>query len=247
MLCEYARTRSPRLREELTESFLPLARSLAMRYRSATEPADDLVQVASLGLVKAIDGFDPERGRPFTAYATPTILGELRRHFRDRVWTVRLPRALSELVLKIDDARTRLEADLGRSPTPAEIAGRLGIGVEEVLEGLEAAHDRRSASLDAPAAGHDDGSAAVLDTIGGAEPGYDRVEAEQAMRGADLKPREWRVLRLRFEDGLTQSEIGELLGVSQMQISRISRRALNKLLVATRGDDGAVAAEKQAA
>jgi len=214
---------------------MPLARSLAGRYRRQTESFDDLVQVANLGLVKAIDGFDPGRGRPFTAYAVPTILGELRRHFRDHVWNVRLPRGLQELTMKVDEATARLTEELGRSPTPAELAERLDVSPEEVLEAIEAGYARRTLSLDAPRL-DDEQSAPAVEMIGHRDSGYDRVEAALASRAAGLDEREWQVLRMRFVEELTQREIGNRLGVSQMQISRISRRALWKLLGAVRGE-----------
>ncbi len=214
---------------------MPLAKSLALRYRRRTEPLDDLVQVASLGLVKSINGFDPSLGFPFRAYATPTIVGELRRHFRDHVWNLRLPRALQELTMKIKRATDDLSEELGRLPTPTEIAEHLDVTVEDVLDGIEAGHARRTHSLDAPSSG-DEGSLALVETLGGTEAGYDRVEADAAAAGAKLDEREWQVLRLRFVDHLPQREIGMKLGVSQMQISRISRRALGKLLTAVRGE-----------
>jgi RNA polymerase sigma-B factor len=230
----YAETRSPPLREELVRRFMPLARSLAKRYGRRSEPLEDLIQVANLALVKAVDGFEPSRGKPFTAYAVPTILGELRRHFRDHVWTVRLPRGLGELTLEVERATDALAEQLGRNPTPAQIADLLGTSIEDVLESLEADHARRTRSLDAPLRGDEDSMPAV-ETVAEVEPGYDRVEAQLAADEADLDEREWEVLRLRFADGLTQREIGRMLGVSQMQISRISRRALWKLLNSVRG------------
>ncbi len=236
LLRRYAVERSPELREQLVLRFMPLARSLASRYRRQTESFDDLVQVASLGLVKAIDGFDPERGRPFTAYAVPTILGELRRHFRDHVWNVRLPRGLQERTMKVDEETARLTDELGRTPTPSEVADRLGVAAEDVLEAIEAGHARRTLSLDAPRRAEED-SAPAVEMLGDHERGYDRVEAELAAAEAELDDREWRVLRLRFVEELTQREIGVRLGVSQMQVSRISRRALWKLLHAVRGED----------
>ena len=237
LLRRYAAERSPAIREQLVKRFMPLARSLAMRYRRQTESLDDLVQVASLGLVKAIDGFDPERGRPFSAYAVPTILGELRRHFRDHVWNVRLPRGLQELTMKVDSRTADLTEELGRAPTASEVADGLGITVEDVLEALEAGHARRTLSLDAPRAGEDGDAAPRVESIPARELGFERVEAGLAAADADLDEREWEVLRLRFAEDLTQSEIGERLGVSQMQISRISRAALWKLLCAVRGED----------
>jgi RNA polymerase sigma-B factor len=235
----YAAERSPAVREELVRRFMPLARSLAMRYRRQTESLDDLVQVAGLGLVKAVDRFDPTHERAFAAFAVPTILGELRRHFRDHVWNVRLPRGLQEATMKVDDATSRLTEELGRFPTPTEIARRLGISVEDVLEALEAGHARRTLSLDAPRRADDEEATSGLEAIGGPDPGFDRVEAELASGAADLSEEEWQVLRMRFVDELTQQEIGRRLGVSQMQISRISRRALWKLLAAVRGEPDA--------
>lgn len=235
LLRHYATARSPEARDELIARFMPLARSLALRYRRQTESLDDLIQVANLGLLKAIDGFDPERGRPFNAYAVPTILGELRRHFRDHVWNVRLPRRLQELAMQIDEAVAELTEERRRHPTPAQVAERLGVATDEVLEGLEAAHARRTLSLDAPWLG-DEQSTPAIETIGSRELGFERVESGLACAEAGLSETEWRVLRLRFVDSLTQSEIGRELGVSQMQISRISRQALWKLLAAVRGE-----------
>ena len=235
LLQAFAATRSPQLREVLVRRFMPLAKSLALRYRRRTESLDDLVQVASLGLIKSIDGFDPSLGFPFTAYATPTILGELRRHFRDHVWNLRLPRGLQELTMRIDRATAALAEELGRHPTPTEIAARLKVTVEDVLDGIEAIHARKTRSLDSPSS-HEEGSLTLVETLGVTEPGYDRVEAEAAAAGAELDDREWQVLRLRFVEQMTQREIGHVVGVSQMQISRISRRALGKLLTAVRGE-----------
>jgi RNA polymerase sigma-B factor len=237
LLRRYAKTGDRRLREELIERFMPLARSLAMRYRGGREPLDDLVQVANLGLVKAVDGFDPERGKPFTAYAVPTILGELRRHFRDRVWNLRLPRGLQELTMEVDEVADRLTEELGRAPTIKHIAAELGAEDDVVLEALQAADARRTSSLDQTAFRDQEGSRPVIETIGASETGYDRVEAELASGSADLDAREKKVLEMRFRKGMTQYEIGAELGVSQMQISRISRKALRKLLEAVQGDE----------
>jgi RNA polymerase sigma-B factor len=236
LLQAFAATRSPDLREELVRRFMPLAKSLALRYRRRTESLDDLVQVASLGLVKSINGFDPSLGFPFMAYAMPTILGELRRHFRDHAWNLRLPRGLGELTMRIDHAVDALAEELGRHPTPTEIAERVDVTVEDVLEAIEAGHARSTQSLDAPRT-EDEGSVTLAETLGRTEAGYDRVEAEEAAARAGLDDREWRVLGLRFVDRMTQREIGRELGVSQMSISRISRRALHKLLTAVRGEE----------
>ena len=228
-----AQAGSPELRDELVRRFMPLARSLAMRYRRRSESLDDLVQVANLGLVKAIDGFDPGRGRPFTAYAVPTILGELRRHFRDHVWNVRLPRGLQEMTMQVDEAINALTEELGQFPTAAQIGERLEISTEDVLEALEAGHARRTISLDAPR-GERTRSRRRRSRRSAAPSAATSASRRSCRRGAGLDEREWQVLRMRFVDELTQQEIGRRLGVSQMQISRISRRALWKLLAAVR-------------
>ena len=237
LLRRYAATRDPALREELVHRFLPLARSLALRYRGASEQLDDLIQVASLGLVKALDGFDPERGTSFVAYAAPTILGELRRHFRDRVWELRLPRALQERTMAVQEAATKLSDELGRSPTTAQIAERLRISEDDVTEALQADQARRTLSLDIPRLREDGESTPMIEMVGGTEPGYEAVETQLAANLAALDERERSVLQLRFEEDLTQYEIGDRLGVSQMQVSRVMRRALNKLLEAVRDDE----------
>jgi RNA polymerase sigma-B factor len=237
LLRRYAQTREPALQAELVERFLPLARSLALRYRGGSEPLDDLIQVASLGLVKALEGYDPERGRSFTAYAVPTMLGELRRHFRDRVWNVHLPRGLQERTMEVSDAIQTLSDDLGASPTVAQIAAHLEISEEDVLEAMQADAARRTLSLDLPQGREDEESAPMVDAIGSPEMGFEAVESQLAAADADLDDRELLVLRLRFGRDLNQYEIGRRLGVSQMQISRIMRRALRKLLDAVQDDE----------
>ncbi len=236
LLRRYAETRDPALKEELVHRFLPLARSLAFRYRGSSENIEDLIQVASLGLVKALDGFDFERGTSFVAYAAPTILGELRRHFRDRVWEVRLPRGLQERTMAVNEAAAALSDELGASPTVSQIAERLQWEEDEVSEALQADEARRTLSLEVPRSREDVGSATILETLGETEPGYDAVEAQLAAEEAPLDERERHVLRLRFEEDLNQYEIGRRLGVSQMQISRIMRRALRKLLAAVQAE-----------
>jgi RNA polymerase sigma-B factor len=236
LLRRYAETGDPALKEELVHRFLPLARSLALRYRGSSEDIEDLIQVASLGLVKALDGFDLERGKSFIAYAAPTILGELRRHFRDRVWEVRLPRGLQERTMAVSEVAGELSDDLGHTPTVAQIAARLNWDEDEVSEALQADQARRTLSLEVPRTREDTGSATIMETLGETEPGYDAVEAQLAAEQAPLDERERRVLRLRFEQDLNQYEIGRRLGVSQMQISRIMRRALRKLLVAVQAE-----------
>jgi RNA polymerase sigma-B factor len=236
LLRRYAETRDPRLKEELVKRFLPLARSLALRYRGASEQLEDLIQVASLGLVKALDGFDLERGRSFIAYAAPTILGELRRHFRDRVWELRLPRGLQERTMAVQEAAQKLAEEHGHTPTVGQIAERLRLTEEEVSEALQAEEARRTLSLDVPRSREDAESVPMVETVGEAEAGYDRVEAQIAAEGAQLTERERTVLRLRFEEDLNQYEIGRRLGVSQMQVSRIMRKALRKLLDAVQAE-----------
>ena len=232
LFARYLDTRDPIDREMLIERFLPLARQLARRYQRPEEPFDDLYQVACLGLVKAIDRFDLEREVAFSSYAVPTILGEIKRYFRDRTWSVRVPRDLQELALKVDRAVSNLSVDLHRQPTVAEIAERLGAEEEDVLEGLEASGAYRATSLDAPRGTDDDGGGDTLaDTLGTEEQGFALAEdrATIAHLTRTLTTREREVLRLRFDEDLTQGEIGERIGVSQMQVSRIIRQALGRL------------------
>jgi RNA polymerase sigma-B factor len=237
ILRRYAETHDPDLKSELSARFLPLARALALRYRHASEPLDDLMQVASLGLVKALDGFDPSRGERFVSYAAPTILGELRRHFRDRVGNVRLPRPLQERATSVSGAAQELAEVLGRTPTPAAIAAHLGISEHDVLEAIQADEARHTISLDGPASNAEPGLPPLVEAVGGPDAGYERVESQLAAAGAPLDERERTVLRLRFDEHLTQREIGHRIDVSQMQVSRIMRRALRKLLDAVKGGE----------
>jgi RNA polymerase sigma-B factor len=218
-------------REELCERFLPLARDLAMRYTYTDEPLDDLVQVASLGLIKAIDRFEPGRGTKFTSYAAPTILGELKRHFRDKGWSLHVPRDLQERTLALSRATEILSKELGRSPKVREVAEHMSCSVEQVLEAQEAAASYEAASLDAPAARDDGESAALVDLLGKEDSSYELVEDRQAIASTwhDLPDVERQVLELRFMHDLTQREIGERIGYSQMHVSRLLRRALNRL------------------
>jgi RNA polymerase sigma-B factor len=218
-------------REALVERYLPRAHRLARRYQRAGEPMDDLLQVASLGLLKAIDGFDTGREVAFSSYAVPTILGELKRHFRDRTWSVRVPRDLQELALRVDRALATLSVDK-RSPSIGEIARSLEVSEERVLEALEAAGAYRAGSLDAPRSAQDDEPDETLgDTIGVDELGYGQAEDRATLEPLfeRLSANERLVLRLRFGEDLTQAEIGERIGVSQMQVSRLIRRALARL------------------
>ncbi len=224
----------PALRDELIERFLPLARQLARRYQRAEEPLDDLVQVASLGLVKAVDRFDPSRDIAFSSFAVPTILGEIKRHFRDRTWSVRVPRDLQELTLKVDRAVTSLSHDLHRAPSVAEIAGEISSTEEDVLEALEASGAYRATSLSSPRGSEEDSTATLGDTLGHDDSGFELAEHRATLDRllATISPREREVLRLRFEEDLTQAEIGERVGVSQMQVSRLIRQAVGRLRAA---------------
>ena len=226
----YAETRDPLVREDVVQRFLPLARSLALRYRGSTEQLDDLFQVANLALVKALDRFDPSRGKSFVAFAAPTILGELRRHFRDRVWELRLPRDLQERTMEVRKAVRTISDELGRSPALSQIAQHLELSQEEVTEALQAEEARRTLSLDVPTSRQDAESPPMVETVGHREPGYEAVETQLAANDAELTERETEILRMRFEEDLTQYEIGDRIGVSQMQVSRIMRGALRKLV-----------------
>jgi len=227
----------PGARRELIERYMPLARSLALRYRRASEPLDDLIQVASVGLVKAVDRWDPGRGLAFSSYAVPTILGELRRYFRDSTWDVRPARDMQELCLAVEEARDALWVDLGRSPTVADLAKHLDRPPEQVMEALQASDGRSLRSLDAPVHEDEGDSASAGDLIGDHDPGYARVEAvatiEQMTAILDDRARE--ILRLRFEEDMLQSEIAAHVGCSQMHVSRIIRSSLERLYAYGRG------------
>ena len=220
-----------RARDALVERYMPLARSLARRYQRAGDPLDDLLQVASVGLIKAIDRFDPAREIAFSSYAVPTILGEIKRYFRDCTWSVRMPRDLQELALRVDRAVPKLAEDLRRQPSVGEIAGAVGVAEEEVLEALQAGGAYRALSFEAPR-GADDGSVATLgDSVGVGEHGFDRAEDRATLDHLFriVTDRERQILRMRFELDMTQAEIGEVIGVSQMQVSRVIRHALERL------------------
>lgn len=227
----YAETGDLSAREQLVERFLPFARDLALRYAYTDEPIDDLQQVASMGLIKALDRYEPGRGTRFTSYAAPTILGELKRHFRDKGWALHVPRELQERTLAVTRETERLSKELGRSPTPKEVAAALRTTPERVLEGYEAASAYEAASLDTPVAREDGESAALVDLLGSDDDQYALVETRTAIgeTWAELPAVEQAVLRLRFTEDLTQREIGERIGYSQMHVSRLLRRALNRL------------------
>ena len=231
LLARYHRWGDLAARAELVQRFLPLARDLARRYTYADEPFDDLLQAASLGLIKAIDRFEPERGTRFTSYATPTILGELKRHFRDKGWALRVPRDLQERALAVSRETEALSKRLGRSPTVREVAAALGRSVEQVLEASEAADSYQAASLDAPVASDHDEAATLLDLLGSDDAAYELVENRDAIASTwrALPQVERRVVELRFMHDLSQREIGERIGYSQMHVSRLLRRALTRL------------------
>lgn len=237
LLRRYAETRDRRAREQLVERFMPLARSLALRYRGGSESPEDLIQVASLGLLKAIDRYEPDRRSNFVAYAAPTILGELRHHFRDHSWSVRLPRSLQERSMRVAEISESLRGSARRSPTVAEVAKLCDLDEQEVIEVMQADQARRTTSLDVPSTRGEEESLPVVETIGTEEMGFERAESDLASARAELRPKERQALRLRFHQGLTQREIGERIGVSQMQVSRLLRSALGKLLLAVRGGE----------
>jgi RNA polymerase sigma-B factor len=245
LLRQYAQTHDPRLREDLVERFLPLARSLAFRYRSGSEPLEDLIQVASEGLVRAIDSYDPERRNSFSSYATPMVLGALRHHFRDGTQAVHMPRGLQERIQRVNSVADDLRSEVGRAPTIEEVAERANLDREEVLEALQAEDSRNPMSIDRPArADGEETMAPIAEMIGAPETGYERAESSLAGSTANLDQREREALRLRFEGGMTQREIGDEIGVSQMQVSRLLRRALNKLLSSVRGENDPALTER---
>jgi RNA polymerase sigma-B factor len=230
-LLERYRAGETAARDELVERFLPLARQLARRYQRGNEPLDDLVQVASIGLVKAVDRFDPERGTAFSSYAVPTILGELKRYFRDAGWAVHVPRGMQERVMMVNKSVSKLSIELGRSPTAGEIATDVGEDLEVVLEALEAAIAYDAVSLDTPRTSEEEDGDTYADTVGFVDERFELIEYTSAigptMRA--LPTRDRLVLKLRFEEDLTQLEIAERIGVSQMHVSRLIRRALHRL------------------
>ena len=215
----------------MIDRFLPLARQLARRYARSSEPFDDLMQVASLGLVKAVDRFDSDRGVSFSTYAVPTILGELKRHFRDTGWSVHVPRSLHERALAVQQSERVLANRLGRSPRVTDIALELEMSVEQVLEALDAAHAHDALSLDAPQEGVEGERESLASTIGAADERYELVECGTTIEASihHLPARDRRVLELRFGHEMTQSQIAEQIGVSQMQVSRIIRRSVQRL------------------
>jgi len=233
----YHRSGDPLAREELIRRCLPLARSLASRYGRPGESLDDLVQVATIGLIKAVDRFDPTRGIAFSSFAVPSILGELKRHFRDHGWAARVPRPVQERVLKVNSCSERLASRLGRAPKPREVAAETGMTVEEVLEALEAGSAFDSMSLDAPLSrGDEEPGATYADSVGAIDGRLELVEYRSVVAATirALPEREREVLILRFAEDMTQSEIAARVGISQMHVSRLIRRSLERLQAVAR-------------
>jgi len=222
-----------RVRGRLIELYIPLAEYLARRFRNRGEQLDDLVQVANLGLIKSVDGYDADRGAAFTSYAIPMIVGELKRHFRDKGWDVRVPRRLQELRLEITKISGDLAQTLGRSPTVADLAARLDVSEEEIIEGLDCGQAYRAMSLDAPVGGDsaDAGQNGLVDLLGDVDHDMENVENREALRPliARLPAREQKIIAMRFFGNLTQSQIAAELGISQMHVSRLLAQALRAL------------------
>ena len=216
-------------RDQAFHRYLPLARSLASRYRHSGEPIEDLEQVASIGLLKAIDRFDPDRGTAFSSFAVPTILGEIRRHFRDSTWALRVPRQLQELTLQIERARDELTSSLGRQPTVAELTDRLGTREELILQALDLAVAQHTLPLDGPGSADEEG--ARDEASGRIDEGYERAEERATLAPllSTLSAADAEIVLLRFREDLTQSEIARRVGVSQMQVSRVLYRSIVKL------------------
>ena len=231
LFVEFDRTRDRAVRDELIEAHLRLAEHLARRFANRGVAMDDLVQVAALGLVKAVERFEPDRGLEFSTFATPTIVGELKRHFRDKGWAVRVPRRVQELHVEINGLVGLLTQRYGRSPTIAELAAMAHSSEEEVLEAMEAAQAYRSTSLDAPVAGSDDGSGSLSGLIGDDDENLGEAETRVLITGllTTLPKREQLMLRLRFYEGMTQSQIADRLGISQMHVSRLLGKSLAML------------------
>src|SRR3954469_4678903 len=218
-----------RARGQLVELHLPLVEHCARRFVNRGEPFEDLVQVGTIGLIKAVDRFDSDRGVEFSTYATPTVIGEIKRHFRDKGWAVRVPRRLQELRLALTTATAELSQQHGRSPTVHELAEKLAISEEEVLEGLESANAYSTLSLDVPDT--DDESPAVADTLGSEDEALEGVETRESLKPLleQLPPREKTILLLRFFGNMTQSQIAQEVGISQMHVSRLLARTLAQL------------------
>src|SRR5438445_6573969 len=222
-------------REALVQRFMPLARSLARRYGRSSEPFEDLLQVASLGLLKALDRYDADRGHPFPSFAVPTILGEMRRYFRDSGWSVHVPRGAQERALRVRDAQERMANERGRAPTVNQLAEYLELDIEDIIDALQAIQAYEALSLDAPRPGADDDVMAYGDAMGKEDERFELVELDATITAVleRIPPRERLILRMRFVDDLTQTEIAARVGISQMQVSRLPRRSLDQLRALT--------------
>jgi RNA polymerase sigma-B factor len=231
LLVTYYADRDTRVRDELVRRFIPFARKLALRYIHSREPLDDLVQVACVGLLNAIERFEPGRGKKFTSFAAPTIVGELKRHFRDKGWTVHVPRDLQERALAVSRHTERLSGRLGRSPTLDELAAAADCSTEQVMEAIDAAHNYHPASLDAPVSHDGEDRCALAETLGDEDDGFELADHRQAIaaRWALLSDVERQVLALRLVHELTQREISQRIGCSQMHVSRLLRRSMMRL------------------
>ena len=218
-------------RDALVHLHLPLVEHCARRFRNRGEPFDDLLQVGTIGLLKSIDRFDLDRGVEFSTYATPTIIGEIKRYFRDKGWAIRVPRRLQEMRMMIGTATSELSQSLGRSPTPREIAERIGVTVDDVMEGIESSNAYSTLSLDAGGDGSDEGGPSMLDAIGQDDAALEHVEIRESIKPLleQLPAREKQILLLRFFRGMTQSQIAAEIGVSQMHVSRLLNRTLEQL------------------
>jgi RNA polymerase sigma-B factor len=227
--------RDARARDALVRRFMPLARSLARRYGRSSEPFEDLLQVASLGLLKALDRYDADRGHSFASFAVPTILGEMRRYFRDSGWAIHVPRGAQERALKVRDAQERLANERGRAPTVNQLAEYLEFDTEDVVDALQAIQAYETLSLDAPRPGVDGDVISYGDSVGSDDERYELVELDVTLTSVlrHIPPRERLILRMRFVDDLTQTEIAERVGISQMQVSRLLRRSLEQLRTLT--------------
>jgi RNA polymerase sigma-B factor len=239
LLARYRESGDQQAREELVKRFLPLARQLARRYQRTNEPLDDLMQVASVGLVKAIDRFEPERGTAFSTFAVPTILGELKRYFRDAGWAAHVPRGMQERAMKLDQAVEALHRRLSRTPSTREVAAELGLSEEEVLDAMEAQSAYDAVSLEQHRSDDSEMGDTYADTIATEEERYELVEYGATIAPAlkALSKRDRLILHLRFSEDLTQSEIAEQIGVSQMHVSRLIRRALTRLRTVARASE----------
>ncbi len=230
-------TRWAVLRDQLVTLHLPLAEHLARRFRDRGEPLDDLIQVATVGLIKAVDRFDPDRGVEFSTYATPTIVGEIKRHFRDRGWAIRVPRRLQDLRMQLTQATAELSQRTGRSPTVAELAQYIGVSEEQILEGIESAAAYSTISLEA--GGDSDDAPTLLSTLGTDDPAIASFELREALRPLleALPERDQQIIAMRFGENLTQTQIAQRIGVSQMHVSRLLARALEQLREGLLADD----------